>query len=471
MTEHVDRPGRRVDLPQGAAAGRRRRAGRRGPPAHPVAQPARRPDRDGRGRAARRGHRPAGRGGRGGRAAGVRCAGIGISGMAEAGVLIDGDGRVDAADRRPGSTRAAPPRSARWSRRSVDEFPRRTGLPASPLATFAKLLHARGNGVSLAGRQWLNLPEFVAHALGGGRFGEPSLRSRTGLIDQDTGRSWAEPLRGSTCRPSSCRRRGPPARPGATASRRVPPVLRRGGAHRGRARPPGRVGRRRLRGPDRPVQLDRHRRGAGPGARRPRWTDRPGPGWPAHGINVGAHLLPGRGVLLAGIKTGLLLRRLLQLVGVTDAAGRARLDERVMALAERAGGARAARHRRRQQRRGAGGAGRRRRAQPRAVLRRRPRALHPDPGRACWAGWTPRSGRPTRTVLSGGWSSMRSVRRARAGVLPGLDISDRPEGTAYGAGLIAAFACLGPAPGQRSDHLRPRVLHAADPRPRKELTG
>ena len=35
----------------------RRRAGRRGPPAHAVAQPARRPHRDGRGRAARRGRR------------------------------------------------------------------------------------------------------------------------------------------------------------------------------------------------------------------------------------------------------------------------------------------------------------------------------------------------------------------------------------------------------------------------------
>ena len=52
----------------------------------------------------------------------------------------------------------------------------------------------------------------------------------------------------------------------------------------------------------------------------------------AQGVNVGRHLLPGRGVLLAGIKTGLLLRRLLQLVGVTDAAGRAGLDERVMRL-------------------------------------------------------------------------------------------------------------------------------------------
>ena len=43
-------------------------------------------------------------------------------------------------------------------------------------------------------------------------------------------------------------------------------------------------------------------------------------------------------------------------------------------------------------------------------------------------------GPPGRTVLSGGWSSMRSVRRARARIMPGLQISDRAEGTAYGAG-------------------------------------
>ena len=82
------RPGRRVDLPQGAAADRRRRAGRRGPPAHAVAQPARRPHRDGpRARCSPRSTdllaelaaswptRPAP----------ARCAAIGISGMAEAG--------------------------------------------------------------------------------------------------------------------------------------------------------------------------------------------------------------------------------------------------------------------------------------------------------------------------------------------------------------------------------------------------
>ena len=177
--------------------------------------------------------------------------------------------------------------------------------------------------MSLAGRQWLNLPEYVAHALGGGRFGEPSLRSRTGLIDQDTGAAWPEPLAllgatGRTC----CRRRGTPASRGAS---------RPGGCRR---RLPGRV--LTVAGHDHLVAsvgagcvaptdlynsmgtaeaLVRVLDGTLDGPTRARLA--------ALGINVGAHLLPGRGVLLAGIKTGLLLRRLLQLVGVTDAAGRA----------------------------------------------------------------------------------------------------------------------------------------------------
>ena len=190
--------------------------------------------------------------------------------------------------------------------------------------------------MSLAGRQWLNLPEFVAYALGGGRFGEPSLRSRTGLIDQDTGAAWARAAGvARRRRPTCCRPARAAGQPWGVATRRVPPAFAgavltvAGHDHLVASVGAGCVG------PDRPVQLDGHRGGAGPGAGRHPRRGTPAAGWPRPGINVGAHLLPGRGVLLAGIKTGLLLRRLLQLVGVTDAAGRARLDERVMALPSR----------------------------------------------------------------------------------------------------------------------------------------
>ena len=51
-----------------------------------------------------------------------------------------------------------------------------------------------------------------------------------------------------------------------------------------------------------------------------------------HNVNVVRHMLPGYGVMLAGTRSGLLMRRALQLVGVNDATGRERIDAEVMAL-------------------------------------------------------------------------------------------------------------------------------------------
>ena len=74
------------------------------------------------------------------------------------------------------------------------EFPGRTGLPVGPLASIAKLLHLRDSGIELAGTTFLNVPEFVVHALGGPRVAEYSLVSRTGLIDQDDSTPWQAAL-------------------------------------------------------------------------------------------------------------------------------------------------------------------------------------------------------------------------------------------------------------------------------------
>jgi sugar (pentulose or hexulose) kinase len=46
----------------------------------------------------------------------------------------------------------------------------------------------------------------------------------------------------------------------------------------------------------------------------------------------------------------------------------------------------------------------------------------------------------TRSVLAGGWSGMRSVRRSRERILPSLRVSERDEDTAFGAALVAAYA-------------------------------
>lgn len=370
--------------------------------------------------------------------------GIGISGMAEAGVLIDDDGQVDL----PIPAWFDPRGDDEVGRLDPDfatEFPRRTGLPVSPLATFAKLLHARGNGARLAGRQWLNLPEYVAHALGGGRYGEPSLRSRTGLVDQDTGEAWPEPLALLDAPADLLPPRRAAGESWGTAVRLVPPALRgavvtvAGHDHlvasvgascveRGDLYDSIGTAEALLRVVDGTLDADLRARLA------------------ARGITVGAHLLPGKGVLLAGIKTGLVLRRVLQLIGVTDAAGRAALDDRVLALPPDPPGAHALRVTGADNDDGV------------LALRADGDELSPELFFATALAHSTRVlgevlermdaavGRAERTVLSGGWCSMRAVLRARAAVLPRVEVSDRIEGTVYGAGLIAAFARLGPAP-------------------------
>ena len=45
---------------------------------------------------------------------------------------------------------------------------------------------------SAPGSKWLSVPEWIVHGLGGEMCREPSLASRTGLIDQGTGRPWAD---------------------------------------------------------------------------------------------------------------------------------------------------------------------------------------------------------------------------------------------------------------------------------------
>ena len=67
------------------------------------------------------------------------------------------------------------------------DFPARTGLPVTHVASIFKIAWLRDQGLSLAGLQWLSLPEFVIASLGGRRVGELSLMGRTGFLDIHTG--------------------------------------------------------------------------------------------------------------------------------------------------------------------------------------------------------------------------------------------------------------------------------------------
>jgi len=365
---------------------------------------------------------------------------LAVSGMAEAGVLLDAEGRPAAPimawfDPRGADEIAATPAEFRA------EFLGRTGLPVGPLASIAKILHLRGQGVDLAGRTFLNVPEYIVHALGGPRVAEYSLVSRTGLLDQDDSSPWraafevlgapesllAERIGAGTALESLTDERMPAAFRGALLTvaghDHLVSAVAAGATHSGQLYDSMGTAEALVRVLDEGLPFDARERLA------------------VAGINTVRHVLPGKFVLLAGTKSGLLMRRVLQLLGIADAAGRAEIDARVMelpvvgSLADggiRVDGARnddgvlkivansdglapaelfaaALRH------------GNDVCAELMAVM---DREVAP----------------PTSTLLTGGWSSMASVVRARELVLPAVSVSTHDEGTAYGAALFAAFA-------------------------------
>jgi sugar (pentulose or hexulose) kinase len=361
---------------------------------------------------------------------------IGVSGMGEAGALLD------AADEARG------PVVAWFDRRGAEElsllpddlrrdFAGRTGLPLVELVTLAKLWHRiRTEKLDLTGLQWHNVPELVVRRLGGERHAEPSLVARTGLLDQDTGALWPRAVEVL----------------GASASL-VPPMLTAGSVwgHATTGIPPAMSGAvLTVAGHDHLVSsvatgivdletlydsmgtaealirvldgvLDRDARAR----------------LAAQGVNVLRHLLPGRGVMLAATRSGLLMRRVLQLVGVEDAAGRAALDAQVMLLPDRPAAV------------AVSGA---KNDDGVLVIRADADGLSPallfeaslQHGCAVLqevlAVMDTEQPPATRSVLAGGWVGMSSVRRSRQRILPGVRFSERDEDTAYGAALIAAFA-------------------------------
>lgn len=114
---------------------------------------------------------------------------IGIAGMGETGVVLDASGEALAPAMAWFDPRGASQVDA-FPEKIKQEFSGRTGLPLGSQVSAAKIAYLRDQGITLAGTQWLNLPEFVAHSFGGDRAVEYSLMSRTGLVDQDSSAPW-----------------------------------------------------------------------------------------------------------------------------------------------------------------------------------------------------------------------------------------------------------------------------------------
>lgn len=362
---------------------------------------------------------------------------VAISGMGETGMLIDAEGVAQAPafawyDPRGAAQVRALPASIRSA------FAGRTGLPLGSQVTVAKLAYLRDGGLDLSGLRWLNLPEFAAMSLGGHVALEQSLTSRTGLIDLDTGEPWTAMLDelgvDETFLP-------PRVGAGAVLGRAASPALPAnlvgamltvaGHDHLVAAEADG------------PLPSGHYHVSMGTAEVLLRVIDEP-LGFEArsrlagHLINEVQHVVPGKHVLVAGVKSGLLLRRVLQSAGIRDRQGRDRLDAEVFGLpyeGNLAPGGLAVSGARNDDgvlRLNIGSDG----VSPAEIFAAVLRHSNDEIGALIWA--MDQELPPARSSsLTGGWAGMASVRRARERVLPALTTSNRAQETAYGAARTA----------------------------------
>ncbi|MBU2670302.1 carbohydrate kinase [Actinoplanes bogorensis] len=425
---------------------------------------------------------------------------VALAGMGETGMLIDANG-VPVAPAYAWFDPRGAEQAAAFPPRIRADFAGRTGLPLGAQVSVAKLAYLRDQGRSLAGLRWLNLPEFVALSLGGRAVSEYSLASRTGLLDQDTGLPWtdmlhhlgvddsflpplvdagtplgvigdmamleaavagAESVAGAAVAGAESVARAAGVGPDRAGAGRV--QVSRGGANRGgvtRGELPDNVVGALLTVAGHDHLVAAEATGGLPGGHYHvslgtaevllRVIDAP-LGFEARGrlaehlINEVRHVVPGKHVLVAGVKTGLLLRRVLQSAGIHDRPGRdaldmaamalpyegelpagaidvigARNDDGVLHLTVRADGVSPAEI--------FGAVLRHSNDEIALLIEAMDRELPPA----------------TTSTITGGWAGMAAVRRAREKVLPAMTASTREEETAYGATRVAARLLSTPA--------------------------
>jgi sugar (pentulose or hexulose) kinase len=367
----------------------------------------------------------------------VRAVGLGLAGFAESGVVLDGAGRVMTPVIAWYDQRGAAELNALGPAFRA-EFPRRTGLPLGAQWTVGKLLWLREHRAPLPrGACWLNIPEYVAHTLGGARVSEPSLASRTGLLDQASGREWPAAL-GLLGVESLLPDRLPAGHSAGVvaASPKVPDGLVGavitvvGHDHPVAATGVGATGDHELfnscgtadvllRTVPRPL------------------TDDERATLVARGIDAGSHVLSGQSVLIGGVRAGLVMRRVLAMLGADDPAGRTSLDKPVADPSHTAVSVTGARS-----------------TDSDVTVTVTDGA---DP-LAVWTAALTHISEVTETLLrgmndvvgihraavaAGGWTRMASVRSAKRRLLPDLRFSSLAQPGAFGAALFAAWAAAG----------------------------
>ncbi|WP_051266112.1 FGGY-family carbohydrate kinase [Nakamurella lactea] len=368
----------------------------------------------------------------------VRVGGLAVTGMAEAGVILDNGGVPHSPviawfDPRGRDQLAALPADL------AAKFPAITGLPLGPQVTLSKLLWLKQSGVDLTAGQWLHVPELIVHRLGGRAAAETSLLARTGLFDQGTGALWPTMLDLLGIEQTFFPDQVAAGAPLGTAGGPHCPAELRGAtlAVAGHDHPVAAVGcgavapgevfdsfgtaQVYLRTLDEPVDPQRRARLV------------------AAGVNAVRHAVPGRWHLLGGTKAGLLMRRTLALLGVTNDAGRAALDAAAVAafdvditgLVEVSGA-----------------------ANDDGTLRITAVSDSVTPALLWLAtvrhgvaeadrllqAMTAEFGPAPAAVVAGGWTAMTSVRLAKQQALPQVRFTDRPQAGAFGAAAFASFA-------------------------------
>ena len=122
-------------------------------------------------------------------------AAIGIAGMAETGVLLDGRGEPVCPAIAWHDVRGAEAALEIAAELGEQDFVTRTGLPVSALCTLSKLRWQREHlAGARAAVRWLGIPEWVAWSLGAAPVAELSLASRTGLLELEARTWWPEAL-------------------------------------------------------------------------------------------------------------------------------------------------------------------------------------------------------------------------------------------------------------------------------------
>ena len=395
---------------------------------------------------------------------------VAVGGIAESGILIDPAGRPTAPaiawfDHRG---EAAVTRVRQRNPAFAERFSAVTGLPWTFQASVAKLLWLQEERGIARGSKWLSVPEWIVHGLGAAPVREPSLASRTGLIDQGTGLPWAEALALAELPDTFLPDEVFAGRPAGFLQHDDLPACAAGAvlSVAGHDHPVAAVGA--GLGPEDlfnssgtadviaravPGILDESQRGRVVAAR---WS-------------AGRHVVPGSTFLLAGVSGGLLLRRVLAALGAADPQARDALDAAGCAVPALPPGLTV------------DGDGR---TDDDVVIRVQDGA---SPA-AIWAAATRHTARLTRRLLddiepvvgphraaiaAGGWTRMRSVRLAKAQVIDRLSFSTEEELGAVGAALLAEFSLLPDAStlGAFLHRARARTPEAATERPDdKELS-